>query len=171
MIRLFFVCSLGISCRCSGLFWFFFLAHASVWAPSDCLSLFFCLIFLFFPLTPVIMSEDFEEDNRPNDVDSLLSFEDGEDNLSPSDHEGEEALGVTCNDQISLEDLKAAVTRYASALHFQVTLTQTILRFLLSSTILHFDPNCISIPLHTCRYEGMERVLCAHGQEDPPGYR
>ena len=56
-----------------------------------------------------------------DDVDSLLSFDNGEDNLSQSDHEGEEALGVTCNEEISLEDLKTAVTRYASALHFQVT--------------------------------------------------
>ena len=60
-----------------------------------------------------------------DDVDSLLSFDNGEDNLSQSDHEGEEALGVTCNKEISLEDLRTAVTRYASALHFQVTLTRT----------------------------------------------
>jgi hypothetical protein len=155
----------GLSCRCFGLFWFVFLAHVSVWAPSVCLSLFFCLIFLCFPLTPVIMSEDFVEDNLPTDVDSLLSFEDGEDNLSPSDHEGEEALRVTCNDQISLDYLKAAVTRYASALHFQVTLTQTTSCFLLSSTILHYDLHYITIPCILVGTKGWNAVCVFTGRK------
>jgi hypothetical protein len=38
----------------------------------------------------------------------------------------EEALGITCREEISLADLKKEVTRYASALKFQVTLTKAI---------------------------------------------
>jgi hypothetical protein len=38
----------------------------------------------------------------------------------------EEALDVTCGQEISLVDLKEEVTRYASALNFQVTLTQAL---------------------------------------------
>jgi hypothetical protein len=60
------------------------------------------------------VSEDGEADSP------LLSFDDGEDNLNLSDYVGEEALGINCNDEISLEDLKTAVTQYAKDINFQV---------------------------------------------------
>jgi hypothetical protein len=70
---------------------------------------------LTYPFRPtVLMSDDGEGDSPP------LSFDDGEDNLNLSDHVGEEALSINCNEEISLEDLETAVTQYAKDLNFQV---------------------------------------------------
>jgi hypothetical protein len=61
------------------------------------------------------MSDDGEGDSP------VLLFDEGEDESNLSDHVGEEkALGIHCNEDIHLEDLKTAVTAYAKDLNFQV---------------------------------------------------
>ena len=58
-------------------------------------------------------------DDGEGDYPGLL-FDEGEDESNLSDHVGEEALGINCNEDIYLEDLKTAMTAYAKDLNFQV---------------------------------------------------
>ncbi len=60
------------------------------------------------------MSDDGEGDSP------VLLFDEVEDKSNLSDHVGEEALGINCNEDIYLEDLKTAVTQYAKDFNFQV---------------------------------------------------
>ena len=109
MIRLCVVCCfMGIIFLSSCLFLFLFLLNASI-------SLFFCLIFLFLSLTPVIMSDDFEENNETPD--------DSEDEILANGCEYDilASQGIHSDSEIHLEDLKRILTQYASDRNFQVT--------------------------------------------------
>ena len=101
-------CFMGIFFLSSCLFLFIFLLHASI-------SLFFCLIFFFLSLTPVIMSDDFEENTEtPDESEEEILANGCEYDILVSE-------GIQSDSENHLEDLKRILTQYASDRNFQVT--------------------------------------------------